>query len=273
MNISYVDNNGAPVSMQYEHHQLICKTLAKCYIHNKPTYSTIIVPVISTIIVLCISALFMICSVKCDKSCNVEKSSTQIVPTEPISVVAEETSEVSSVQYFKPEALSPELFDVVVSECNSTGLPVNVALAIMKTETQTFATNSTNHNNNGSYDCGIMQINSTNINSFAKIYKCPEFASDPYNPVSNITVGIRHLASMWNVYINKYNQDEIKALLATAGGYNRGVSNQNKYNNIYEYNARAYAHYINLCNNQDVNINYATEIPSIKLHLKNNITL
>lgn len=279
MNICYVDKNGEPVSMQYTHHESIDEALSKLYpeptkkkSHNNATLTVCSILILCTMIV---SMLFTF--VDGEESSISEKPQMDTSVVEEKEIVNEGISELiepeDNVKYFKPEALSQELFNVVIKECEASGLPVNVALAIIKTETQTFATNSTNHNTNGSYDCGIMQINSTNIRSFAKIYECPEFAENPYEPTSNIRVGIRHLASMWNVYIDTYNQDEVKALLATAGGYNRGVTNQNRYKNIYEYNARAYAHYINLCNKQDIDINYSKVIPSIKTYLTNNIAL
>lgn len=173
---------------------------------------------------------------------------------------------------FRPEALSPELFEVVVRECNASGIPINAALAIMKTETQSFSASAVNYNTNGTYDSGIMQINSSNIYTFAKKYNCPEFANDPHNAVNNITVGIRFFSELYNEYYSIY-QSDVKALLAASGAYNRGQYNQDKYKNIYEYNARVYAHYTNLCERKDVDINYAEEIPEIKNWLRTNVQL
>ena len=178
-----------------------------------------------------------------------------------------------SNNYFKPANLSDELFQVVITECENNGLPVNVALAVMKTETQDFDTEAINYNSNGTYDSGIMQINSSNVAGFSKRYDCPEFAANPNNPKANITVGIRYLAENYRVYLEHYNGDELKTLLATAGSYNRGVGGQNRYRNIYDYNARVYAHWINLENNIDTNINYKDEIPAIKSALIESVQL
>jgi hypothetical protein len=179
---------------------------------------------------------------------------------------------IDSSKYFRPEALSPELFEVVVRECEAANIPVNAALAIMKTETQNFDGSTVNYNTNGTYDSGIMQINSSNHASFAIRYNCPEFASDPHNDVANITVGVRFFAEMYNSYYETY-KDEVKSLLAAAGAYNRGAGNQNKHKTIYEYNARVYAHYVNLCEGRDVNINYSKDIPEVKAWLIENISL
>lgn len=191
--------------------------------------------------------------------------------------IVEEAPEVeigqSTTKYFKPANLPDELFDVVTSECENNGLPVNVALAVMKTETQDFNTEAINYNSNGTYDSGIMQINSSNVRGFSKRYDCPEFAANPNNPKANITVGIRYLAENYKVYLEHYNGDELKTLLATAGSYNRGVGGQNRYRNIYEYNARVYAHWINLENRIDININYKDEIPAIKSALIESVQL
>ena len=150
-------------------------------------------------------------------------------------------------------------------------MPVEVVLAIMKTESQSFNVNARSSNPDGSYDSGIMQINSGNISAFARRYSVPEFRNNPMDPVANVTVGIRHIAEMYNAYKESY-QDEIRTLLATAGGYNRGVRNQNKYKNIYDYNTKTYLHYQNIINNIDANIDYS-KISEAKQQLRNIINL
>ena len=194
------------------------------------------------------------------------------LPTTTPSPTTTPTSE-PEPEYFKPEKLDTYLFDIVVEECETLNIPVNFVLAVMKTETQDFNASATNHNTNGTYDSGIMQINSSNIQHFSERYDLPEFAENPHDPENNIRVGIRYLAENYHVYYEYYDGDEIKTLLATAGSYNRGVSNQNKYKNVYDYNARVYAHYQNLEAGIDENINYQTDIPPIKEWLRNNISL
>lgn len=176
-------------------------------------------------------------------------------------------------QVMKPANLPENLYDLVISESEVNNIPAEFVLAVMKTETQSFNTDAINYNSNGTYDSGIMQINSSNINWMSEKFDCPEFASNPCDPVANITVGIRYLASIYTAYQQHYGEDITKCILATAGAYNRGVSNQNKYKNIYEYNAKVFAHYSNIANGIDVNIDYAKEMPSILNYLRNEVIL
>lgn len=179
----------------------------------------------------------------------------------------------SQPKYFKPQLLDEHLFEIVVEECTKLDIPVNFVLAIMKTETQDFNIHDTSYNNNGTYDSGLMQINSSNIKHFSERYNLPEFTENPYDPENNIRIGIRHLAENYHIYYDQYGGDVIKTILATAGSYNRGKSSQDKYKNVYEYNARVYAHYQNLEADIDENINYQSDIPVIKEWLQNNISL
>ena len=96
--------------------------------------------------------------------------------------------------------------------------------------------------------------------------------NNPKDPVNNIKLGIRNLAEYWNAYAESYD-DTIQVLLATAGAYNRGASNQNKYKNVYEYNARVYAHYCNIIEGIDKTISYSSEIPEVKEYLRSKYKL
>lgn len=183
----------------------------------------------------------------------------------------EESAQPEEPQVFKPQAISDELFNVIQTECANSNVPVEVVLAIMKTESQSFNVNAKSSNSDGSYDSGIMQINSGNISAFARRYNVPEFRNNPMDPVANVTVGIRHIAEMYNAYKESY-QDDVRTLLATAGGYNRGVRNQNKYKNIYDYNTKTYLHYQNIINNIDINVDYSI-VGETKQQLRNTINL
>lgn len=211
---------------------------------------------------------------------EIEYIETLPIIEESVSVVSEyesikdsEVEVIEVVSYMKPKNLDSELFDVVIEECENLNIPVNFVLAVMKTETQDFNTSSVNHNSNGTHDSGIMQINSSNIESFAHRYNIPEFADNPYDPVANIRVGIRYLAEHYSTYLIQYERDVDKAILAASGAYNRGAYNQNKYQNIYDYNARVYKHYTNLENGLDVNVNYQSEIPAFKSELQGRVSL
>lgn len=217
-----------------------------------------------------------------DRAVDYHMYSEPLIISQPVLAVAEEAKiaeetieqpveETATPSVFKPQAISDELFQVIVNECNNSNVPLNVVLAIMKTESQSFNVNARSSNSDGSYDSGIMQINSGNITVFAKRYNVPEFANNPMDPVANVTVGIRHIAEMYNAYNESY-QDEIKTLLATAGGYNRGVRNQNKYKNIYDYNTKTYLHYQNIIKGLDTNVDYSS-IPEVKQQLRSTINL
>lgn len=237
---------------------------------------TSIMTILFTIIAVCVHLV----------SSHIEttRKSEQIIVNDKTSVnivdpVVEECdtqiSEPATAEYtvMRPESLSAELYDLVILESEAYNIPAEIVLSIMKTETQSFNTEAINYNSNGTYDSGIMQINSSNINWMAETYNCPEFRNNPKDAKANITVGIRHLASIYNAYFQHYNGDITKCLLATAGAYNRGISNQNKYRNVYEYSARVFAHYSNIVNHIDTNINYAQEIPQILAYLKNEVIL
>lgn len=173
----------------------------------------------------------------------------------------------------KPKNLDAELFNVVTEECENLNIPINFVLAVMKTETQDFNVDEVGYNSNGTCDSGIMQINSSNIQYFADRYNIPEFADNPKDPIANLRVGIRHLAENYHTYLCQYEGDIDKAILAASGAYNRGAYNQNKYRNIYDYNARVYKHYTNLENGLDISVNYQTEIPVFKEELQRSISL
>ena len=207
-----------------------------------------------------------------DEPLYIAQPLVEIIAEESIEELeVEESAQPEESQAFKPQAISDELFNVIQTECANSNVPVEVVLAIMKTESQSFNVNAKSSNSDGSYDSGIMQINSSNISAFARRYNVPEFRNNPMDPVANVTVGIRHIAEMYNAYKESY-QDDVRTLLATAGGYNRGVRNQNKYKNIYDYNTKTYLHYQNIINNIDTNIDYSI-VGETKQQLRNTINL
>lgn len=280
MKIKFVDIEGNPVSVSKEFENQVRRALKNTPRKRKKRRLDLRKLSLVMFIVCAFIATGIIVYAISNRQEDVEIQETALAYTSYPTVKVTETPEPTptitptpELEYFKPEKLDTYLFEVVVEECESLDIPVNFVLAVMKTETQDFDATDTNHNTNGTYDSGIMQINSSNIHHFSESYNLPEFAENPHDPENNIRVGIRYLAENYHVYYDYYNGDEIKTLLATAGSYNRGVSNQNKYKNIYDYNARVYAHYKNLEAGIDKNINYQTAIPPIKEWLRNNISL
>ena len=240
-----------------------------------------IIIIIALFIVTALSMRFIVIqtdnSVKSDKlepTIEVNTSDRDKTYTQPVAeVTSVEPSEEIKPQVMKPDELPQHLYDLVISECAANDIPAEFVLAIMKTETQSFNTDAVNYNTNGTYDSGIMQINSSNISWMADKFNCPEFANNPKDATANITVGIRYLASIYTAYKQHYGNDMTKCILATAGAYNRGVGNQNKYKNIYQYNARVFAHYCNIVNGIDTNIDYSKEMPAIIDYLKTQVIL
>ena len=282
MGIKFVDSRGNDIEVSKELETQVEKVLNRAAKKQKKRRINVKKMLLAIACMICFITTGIIVYAMSNKPAEPEITETILTDISyPVIEVTKEPEPTSSPtptpepepQYFKPEKLDTYLFEVVVEECESLNIPVNLVLAVMKTETQDFNTGATNHNTNGTYDSGIMQINSSNIEHFAERYDLPEFAENPHDPENNIRIGIRYLAENYHVYYDDYNGDEIKTLLATAGSYNRGVSNQNKYKNIYDYNARVYAHYKNLEAGIDENINYQTDIPPIKEWLRNNISL
>ena len=86
------------------------------------------------------------------------------------------------------------------------GIDPQLLWAIAKTESQ-LNPNALNQNNkNGSYDIGIMQINSIHLNRLWTKYRISE--DDLYNPRLNIHIGAKILKDC----LNKHNNNLINAI-------------------------------------------------------------
>ena len=281
MNIDFVDSNGNVAYLDKDIKEKVLVMCENVYNVRKTSHKVnyrrkilVLTAFMLSIVICSFTMLSIFINHKNKVSQYVSYDSDIVLNNEWVeadSITSED--EVYTSNYMKPDKLSQNIFEVVLEECNNTNIPVYFVLAIMKTETQNFDEFSYNVNTNGSYDVGIMQINSSNISSFSKRYNLPDFENDPYDAELNTRAGIRYLAENWNVYYSYYQGDETKTLLATAGSYNRGVHNQNKYRNIYDYNSRVYAHWNNLKNGIDTNLNYSDTIPDIKKWLIQNYQL
>ena len=86
------------------------------------------------------------------------------------------------------------------------GVPPNFALAIALTENTTLNPNAVSRNNNGTFDYGIMQLNSS-------WYTCPNWR----DPESNIRAGLGHIKWLLD-------QPKVTTYWATALCYNAGLS-------------------------------------------------
>jgi Transglycosylase SLT domain len=85
------------------------------------------------------------------------------------------------------------------------GVPANLALGIASHESG-FNANATNVNTNGTIDYGVMQLNTTTVQTLG--------VADPLDPQQNIDAGVGLLAK----YLTQYNGNDELALQAYASG-------------------------------------------------------
>lgn len=97
-----------------------------------------------------------------------------------------------------------QIAQMVASAAQSYGVPVSVALAVAQHESN-FNPNATNLNTNGTTDYGVMQLNSTTVQTLG--------VQNPLDPQQNINAGVGLLAT----YIQKYGNVQ-DALWAYASG-------------------------------------------------------
>jgi hypothetical protein len=104
-----------------------------------------------------------------------------------------------------PTPSQSQVAQMVVQAANQYGVPPNLALGIASHESG-FNPNATNVNTNGTTDYGVMQLNSTTVQTLG--------VSNPLDPQQNIDAGVQLLAS----YLTKYNGNSAQALQAYASG-------------------------------------------------------
>jgi soluble lytic murein transglycosylase-like protein len=102
-------------------------------------------------------------------------------------------------------ASQAQVVQMITQAANTYGVPVNLALGVAAHESN-FNPNATNLNSNGTTDYGVMQLNTTTINTLG--------VSNPLDPQQNINAGVGLLAS----YLQKYNGNQTDALWAYASG-------------------------------------------------------
>jgi hypothetical protein len=94
---------------------------------------------------------------------------------------------------------------MLINAANQYGVPPALALGIASHESG-FNPNATNLNTNGTTDYGVMQLNSTTVQTLG--------VTDPLDPQQNIDAGVSLLAK----YLQQYNGNEAQALQAYASG-------------------------------------------------------
>jgi soluble lytic murein transglycosylase-like protein len=102
-------------------------------------------------------------------------------------------------------ASQAQIAQMVVNAANQYGVPPNIALGVAAHESG-FNPNATNLNTNGTTDYGVMQLNSSTVQTLG--------ISDPLDPQTNINAGVQLLGQ----YLQQYGGNTSQALQAYASG-------------------------------------------------------
>ena len=94
---------------------------------------------------------------------------------------------------------------MIVAAATQYGVPVNIALGVASHESG-FNPSAINVNTNGTTDYGVMQLNSTTVQTMG--------VSDPMDPQQNINAGVQLLSNL----LRQYNGNTYNALWAYASG-------------------------------------------------------
>lgn len=133
----------------------------------------------------------------------------------------------------KPELLKQEYYEYIIKMAEQEKISVESLLAIITTENELYDTEILNENTNGTYDIGLCQINSKYIDYFGEKYNIDNF--DPSSAYDSIEFLAKHFKYLATYGIDNYNLSEEDSYLFAAGAYNRGLSNECKYRNMYDY--------------------------------------
>lgn len=98
-----------------------------------------------------------------------------------------------------------QIANMIVAAANQYGVPPQLALAVASHESG-FNPNATNLNTNGTTDYGVMQLNTTTVQTLG--------VSNPLDPQQNISAGVQLLAK----YYQQYGGNEESVLQAYAEG-------------------------------------------------------
>ena len=133
----------------------------------------------------------------------------------------------------KPINMSDEYYNYVVQAAKDNNIPITVILAIMTTENELYDPYAKSKNDNGTYDMGLCQVNSNYYEEFGKKYNIDNF--NPYDAKQAIEFIAKHMKYLSDYGIENYNLSDEDSYIFAAGAYNRGLSNECKYRNMYDY--------------------------------------
>ena len=133
----------------------------------------------------------------------------------------------------KPNGLKKSYYEFIIEISEREKIPYEVVLAIITTENSSYDEYAYNINENESIDLGLCQINSEYIEYFANTYDIEDL--NPFDPHDSITFVARHMKYLSDYGIHVYGLNELDSYIFAAGAYNRGLSNECLYRNMYEY--------------------------------------
>ena len=163
-----------------------------------------------------------------------------IIPVTTVSANDNYIVEVNTYEN-KPDNLPETYYDYVINISEKEEVPSEVILAIMTTENELYDANARCVNTNGTVDMGLCQINSSYVEYFSEEYNIDNL--DPYNIEDSITFVARHMKKLSAYGREKYNLSEKDSYIFAAGAYNRGLGNECKYRNMYEYKEKFIKYY------------------------------
>ena len=129
--------------------------------------------------------------------------------------------------------MSDEYYNYVVQAAKDNNIPITVILAIMTTENESYDPYAKSKNDNDTYDMGLCQVNSNYYEEFGKKYNIDNF--NPYDPKQAIEFIAKHMKYLSDYGIENYNLSDEDSYIFAAGAYNRGLGNECKYRNMYDY--------------------------------------
>lgn len=162
----------------------------------------------------------------------------------------EYTNEEISYKNIKPDTMTDSLFDIIYNTSNDENVPIECILSIITIENEFYNESECYVNTDGSKDIGLCQVNSKYIDYFGEKYNISNF--NPLNVNDSVTFLARHFK-----YLTQCANNEglygIDAYLFAAGAYNRGLTNETKYQNMYSYKHKFLDTYNGFISNNEEN--------------------
>ncbi|WP_019420069.1 transglycosylase SLT domain-containing protein [Paenibacillus sp. OSY-SE] len=122
--------------------------------------------------------------------------------------------------------LSDKVLDIIWKETSAEGINYYTFLALIKAESN-FDAETVYHNDNGTTDYGLVQMNSRNIGRLAKEIHVSNL--DVFNPDHNIRLGIEELIECREYWEDTYQGEKLEKAMLLA--YNRGRAGSERWIN------------------------------------------